>query len=344
LDKVNLKDLYVEEIEKILYDINQEKYRAKQIFKWIYRGVCSYEDMTDIPIQLREQLSQNLFLSCLKVLNVQRSIDGTAKYLFELSDGNAIESVLMKYKYGYSACISTQVGCKMGCKFCASTQCGFVRNLTAGEIVDQIISIQKDADIKISKIVFMGIGEPLENYQNTIKALKLLNHQLGLNVGYRNMSVSTCGLVPAILNLAEEKLPVTLSISLHAPNNEIRNKIMPINKKYNINELLDACRKYTNSTKRRISFEYVMIADVNDSEKNAVELASKIRGMLAHINIIQLNPTTDQGLARSSANNVKKFIDILRKKGIETTLRRELGNEIDAACGQLRLKHKRHKE
>ena len=341
---VDLRDLNIEEIEKILYDIKKEKYRAKQIFKWIYRGVDSLEEMTDIPLLLREQLNNVFFISSMKTLKLQRSSDDTNKYLFELKDGNTIESVLMKYKYGYSACLSTQVGCKMGCRFCASTKCGFIRNLSAGEIVGQVTAMQKGMDSRISKVVFMGIGEPLENYENTVKALKLLNEPNGLNIGYRHMSVSTCGLVSAILRLSEEKLPITLSVSLHAPNNKIRDQIMPINKKYNIDELLGACKKYTDITRRRISFEYVMIDNLNDSERDAAELVAKLKGMLAHVNLIPLNPVSGQGLVRSSADRVKKFKDVLEKRGIQTTLRRELGNEIEAACGQLRLKDKEHRE
>ncbi len=344
MDKVNLKDLYIEEIEKLLYDINQEKYRAKQIFKWIYKGVCNIDEMTDISKPLREEISQGAFISCPEVLNVQHSSDDTYKYLFGLLDGNAIESVLMKYKYGYSACISTQVGCKMGCAFCASSKCGFVRHLTAGEIIDQVISMQRESGNRISKVVFMGIGEPLDNYENTIKALRLLNNPLGLNIGYRNISVSTSGLVPAILRLAEESLPITLSISLHAPNDRIRNQIMPVNKRYNINELINACKKYTNITRRRISFEYILIDNLNDSEKDAIELAAKVKGMLAHINLIPFNPVSERDFKRSSPDRVKRFLHVLTKKGIQTTVRRELGSEIEAACGQLRLKHEKHKE
>ncbi len=338
MDRIDLKDLYIEEIEKILYDIRQESYRARQIFKWIYRGVCSFSEMTDISKELRQELENRCVISCLEIRDVQQSGDGTSKYLFGLRDQNSIESVLMKYKYGYSACVSTQVGCRMGCRFCASSKCSFVRNLTAGEIVDQVITIQRETGERVSKVVFMGIGEPLENYENTVKAVKLLNSFLGLNIGYRNMSVSTCGLVPAILKLADEKLPITLSVSLHAPNDSIRSEIMPVNKKYNIKELLDACEKYYRATKRRISFEYVLIAGINDSDADARELAARLRGMLAHVNLIQLNTVQEGNYKRSSAERVSRFKNILEQKGIETTQRRELGTEIEAACGQLRRK------
>ncbi len=338
MERTDLKDLYIEEIEKILYDIRQESYRARQIFKWLYRGVCSFSEMTDISKELRQELENRCIISCLEISDVQQSGDGTSKYLFGLSDQNSIESVLMKYKYGYSACVSTQVGCRMGCRFCASSKCGFVRNLTAGEVVDQVVTMQRETGERVSKVVFMGIGEPLENYANTIKAVKLLNSPHGLNIGYRNMSVSTCGLVPAILKLAEEKLPITLSVSLHASNDRIRSEIMPINKKYNIKELLDACKKYIQASKRRISFEYVLISGVNDSDADAKELAAKLHGMLAHVNLIQLNTVQEEKFKRSSSERVGRFKSILEQKGIETTLRRELGTEIEAACGQLRRK------
>lgn len=344
MEEINLKDLYIEELEKILYDISREKYRAKQIFRWIHRGVCSFGEMTDLSAQLREELTRRFSISCLKMLNVQKTDDGTRKYLFELSDGNAVESVLMKYKHGNSACLSTQVGCKMGCRFCASEKCGFVRNLTAGEIVDQVLTIQRDIGERISSIVFMGIGEPLDNYENTIKAMKLLNHPEGLNIGYRHISVSTCGLIPAINRLAGEKLPITLSISLHASNDKIRDKIMPINKKYKIDDLLEACKNYIKTTNRRISFEYIMILNLNDSEKEARELASLLKGMLAHVNLIRFNEVSGKDFKSSSMDRIKKFKETLERSGIETTVRRELGNEIEAACGQLRLKRKLYGE
>jgi len=338
LKKVYLKNLNVEEIEKIIYDITQERYRAKQIFTWIHRGVCNFEQMTDIPIVLRNKLNEHFSIYCLEVRSLQKSSEGTFKFLFGLEDANAIESVLMKYKYGYSACISTQVGCKMGCRFCASTKCGLVRNLSAGEIVDQVLSIQRETGSRVSKIVFMGIGEPLENYDNVIKAIKLLNNPLGLNIGLRNISISTCGLIPEIKKLASENLPLTLSVSLHAPNDIIRNKIMPINRTYSVKEIIGACKEYSKITKRKMYFEYVMIDNMNDSEKEAHELARLIKGMLAHVNLIQLNSIGQQEFKRSNPSKIKKFIEVLESEGISVTLRRELGSEIDAACGQLRLK------
>ena len=336
--RLYLKDLNVEEIEKIIYDITQERFRAKQIFTWIYRGVSSFDQMTDIPITLRNKLDEKFSIYSLEVKSLQKSSEGTYKFLFGLEDGNAIESVLLKYKYGYSACISTQVGCKMGCKFCASTKCGFVRDLSAGEIVEQILSIQRETGNRVSKIVFMGIGEPLENYDNVIKAIKLLNNPLGLNIGLRNISISTCGLIQEIRKLSTENLPLTLSISLHAPNDIIRNKIMPINKRYPVKELIAVCKEFTRITKRKVYFEYVMIDNVNDSEKEAYELSGLIKGMLAHVNLIQLNPIGQKEFKRSNPNRIKNFMEVLKSEGVSVTLRRELGSEIDAACGQLRLK------
>ncbi|MGE5474868.1 MAG: 23S rRNA (adenine(2503)-C(2))-methyltransferase RlmN [Ignavibacteriales bacterium] len=338
MSRTYIKDFDIVEIEKIIYDITQDKFRAKQIFTWIHRGVSSFEEMTDIPVSLRNKLTESFSIYSYKILNLQKSSEGTRKYLFELEDGNAIESVLMKYKYGYTACISTQVGCKMGCGFCASTKCGFVRNLSAGEIVEQVLSIQRESGSRVAKIVFMGIGEPLENYDNVIKAINLLNNPSGLNIGLRNISISTCGLIPQINQLAKENLPITLSISLHAPNDIIRNKIMPINRKYPIKELISASKEYAKATKRKIYFEYVMIENVNDGEKEAYELSRLIKGMLAHVNLIQLNPIGQKEYKRSNPIRIKKFMDVLKSEGISVTLRRELGSKIDAACGQLRLK------
>lgn len=338
MNKTYIKDLYIEEIEKIIYDITQDKFRAKQIFSWIQRGITGFEQMTDIPAALRNKLNDIFSIYSFKVISLQESSEGTMKFLFGLEDGNAIESVLMKYKYGYSACISTQVGCRMGCRFCASTGNGLVRNLSAGEIVEQVLSIQRETGNRVSKIVFMGIGEPLENYGNLIKAIKILNHAMGLKISMRSISVSTCGLIPEIKKLEKESLPITLSVSLHAPNDIIRNNIMPVSKKYPIRELIDTCRDYIKTTKRKLYFEYVMIENINDNESQAYELAKLVKGLLAHINLIQLNETRKENFKRSSPEKIRKFMNILRKEGISVTLRRELGGEIDAACGQLRLK------
>lgn len=338
MNRAYIKDFDIEEIEKIIYDITQEKFRAKQIFTWIHRGITTFDEMTDIPISFRGKLKESFSIYSFKVISLQKSPEGTSKFLFGLEDGNAIESVLMKYKYGYTACISTQVGCKMGCRFCASAKCGFVRNLSSGEIIEQVLSIQRETGNRIAKIVFMGIGEPLENYDNVIKAIKLLNNPLGLNIGLRNISISTCGLVPQINQLAKENIPVTLSISLHAPNDIIRSKLMPINKRYPVKELINACKEYIKITNRKMYFEYVMIENVNDREKEAYELSGLIKGLLAHVNLIQLNPIGQKELKRSNPGRIKKFVEVLKSQGISVTLRRELGTKIDAACGQLRLK------
>ena len=300
------------------------------------QGVKDIEQMSDLSKELRSQLSERAYINKLRIIRkLVSDIDGTQKYLLGLLDGNAIESVLMEYLHGRSICISSQAGCKMGCKFCASTHAGFVRNLTAGEMLDQVITIQTDTGKKINNVVIMGIGEPLDNYDNLIKFLRLVNHKDGLNIGARHITISTCGLVPQIIKLSREDIQVTLSISLHAPNDNIRNKIMPVNSRYSIDKLIGACKIYTKTTKRRITFEYAMIGTVNDSHANAVELADLIGDMLCHVNLIPINDVPGTGF-KSSREKVLKFKEVLNKHGIETTIRRELGSDINAACGQLR--------
>lgn len=336
-DKEDILDMTLEEIEKSFEGLGLEKYRAKQVFQWLHKGVTSFEDMTNLSKQLRQTLAQHFYINmpvhCDKFVS---KYDETTKYLLSLNDGNIIESVLMKYKHGNSACISSQVGCRMGCKFCASTGLGFVRNLTASEMLGQVLHIKKDSMQRVNNIVVMGIGEPLENYDNLIKFIRLVNHKDGLNIGLRHISVSTCGLVPEIIKLSKEGLPITLSISLHAPDDEIRSKLMPVNKIYNIDILLDTCKIYTEATKRRITFEYAMINGVNDSEDNAKDLAQKLKGMLCHVNIIPINEVHGTGFKKANRKDIKKFKNILEMNGIETTVRRELGSDIEAACGQLR--------
>ncbi len=335
--KYDLLDMTIEELEEKLLNVGQEKYRARQIFQWVNKGVKSIDDMTNLSKDLRQSLKDNFYIGCLAISKkLVSKIDGTAKYIFELADGNLLESVLMEYKHGLTACISSQVGCKMGCKFCASTGIGYVRNLSAGEILDQIISIQKDAGKRISNVVIMGVGEPFDNYENVLKFLRLVNHKDGLNIGYRHISVSTCGLVPEILRLSKENIPITLSISLHAPNDRVREILMPINKVYSIDKLVEACKIYTEATSRRITFEYAMIAGVNDSRENASELSRKLKGMLCHVNLIPINSVDGTGFTKSSRQQIEMFRSILEKFGIETTVRRELGSDISAACGQLR--------
>lgn len=333
----NLMDMSLEELEQMLSEMGQQKFRAKQIFKWVNSGIKSIDDMTNLSKQLRLNLSQVANISRIRQVNkLQSQIDSTAKYLFELEDGNIIESVLMEYKHGFTACISSQAGCRMGCTFCASTGANFSRNLTAGEMLDQVMSMQEDSGNRIGHIVLMGIGEPLDNYDNVVKFLRLVNHPDGLMIGLRNISLSTCGIVPRILQLAQENIPITLSVSLHSARDDKRSAMMPVNKAYSIDKLISACKIYTESTKRRITFEYAMIAGENDSELDARELAGLLKGMLCHVNLIPVNTVQGNGYKKSSRNQIEKFKNIMETRGIETTVRRELGSDINAACGQLR--------
>ena len=333
----NLLDLFPEEIKTLLEENNEQGYRGQQIFSWIQKGVTNFDEMTNLSKQLREKLATISELKSLSVVKkLVSKIDGTIKYLMELHDGSLVECVLMEYKHGVSICISSQVGCKMGCTFCASTGVEFFRNLTAGEMLGQILTASKDSGKKIGHIVIMGVGEPLDNYDNLLRFLKLVNHPQGLNIGMRNISVSTCGLIPNILKLAEAKLQITLSVSLHAPNNEIRTSMMPISKKYHIDKLIEACKIYTEKTGRRITFEYAMVENVNDSIENANQLAKLLRGMICHVNLIPVNKVSDRPFQRSGRERIEKFSAVLKRFGIETTVRRELGSDINAACGQLR--------
>lgn len=337
MTKINLLDLDIPDLEELLKDMGQQKFRAKQIFRWLGRGVPGIDDMTDLSLALREELKQKAEVGSLSIARkLVSKIDGTIKYLFQLADGNVIESVLMEYKHGYTVCISSQVGCKMGCRFCASTGIGFARSLTPGEMLGQVMSIQRDADVRVGNIVIMGIGEPFDNYENVMKFLRLAHDPEGLNIGYRHMTVSTCGLIPEIERFTREDMPVNLSISLHAPNDDIRHGIMPISRKYAIDKLIEACKIYTEVTKRRITFEYTMIEDVNDSAGNASELAAKLKGMLCHVNLIPANRVEGTGYSHSRRQRMEEFKEVLERSGIETTIRRELGSDINAACGQLR--------
>ena len=294
--------------------------------------------MTNLSEALREKLKQHFDLHVFKIIKKQESKDGTKKYLFDVLDNNAIESVLMEYKYGKTICVSTQIGCKMGCKFCASTGVKFARNLEPGEIVEQLLAIERDENIRISNLVFMGIGEPLDNYDNVMKAIKLLNHPKGINMGARHISISTSGLVPNIYRLADENIQCTLSISLHSSSNEKRSNMMPINNLYNIQELMKACKYYIEKTNKRISFEYALAKDNNDSLEDARELVKLLKGMLCHVNLIPINKIENGKFNKSSNESIIKFRDYLNKHGIVATIRRELGSDIDAACGQLRKK------
>ncbi|MGN1092628.1 MAG: 23S rRNA (adenine(2503)-C(2))-methyltransferase RlmN [Monoglobaceae bacterium] len=335
--KANLKDFTISELEQIVSDMGEQRFRAKQIFKWLYDGAESYEEMTNIPKRLIEKLDEKYPVNNLKIEQkfVSR-IDETRRYLLQLDDGNFVESVLMKYHHGYTICVSSQVGCAMGCAFCASTVGGRVRSLTSGEIIGQVMTVQKDLGQRISNIVMMGMGEPLDNFDNVMRFLENVNNPLGLNIGHRHITLSTCGLVDKIYELADRKLQITLSISLHAPNDEKRSAIMPVNKKYNIEKLIKACRYYIEQTGRRISFEYTLIRGVNDNEAEARELLKLIKGLLCHVNLIPVNEVKESGFSASDRNAVEKFRAVLEKGGISATVRREMGADISAACGQLR--------
>jgi 23S rRNA (adenine2503-C2)-methyltransferase len=336
-EKLNLLNLTIPELQDILQTIGQQKFRAKQIFQWLHRGIKSFDEMSDLSKPLRQELAKIAYIGNLKIKEkLVSKIDGTRKYLFELEDGNIIESVLMEYNHGKTACLTSQIGCRMGCKFCASTGIGFIRDLSAGEILDQILSIQNDINDKIGNIVIMGIGEPFDNYDNVIKFLKLIHESDGLNIGYRRITISTCGLIPEIEKFTHENIPVNLSISLHAPNDEARERTMPVNKKYPIDKLIEACKIYTGVSGRRITFEYALISGINDSKEYAVELATRLKSMLCHVNLIPVNSIKSADFKRSDRKHIDSFKEILEGYGIETTVRRELGNDISAACGQLR--------
>lgn len=336
----NIKDYNLEELKKELQTINEKPFRAEQIFKWLYQErVKSFDEMTNLSLDLREKLKQNYTICNYNILKKQESKDGTIKYLFDVLDGNAIETVLMSYHHGYSICVSSQIGCKMGCKFCASTGINFIRSLTSGEIVEQIIAVEQDQNIRISNVVFMGIGEPLDNYDNVVNAIHIINNPKGLNIGTRHISVSTSGLVPKIYQLADENIQCTLSISLHATNNEKRSAMMPVNNAYPIEELIQACKDYIAKTNRRISFEYALAKDNNDNLDDAKELVKLLKGMLCHVNLIPINKIENGQYSKSTNENIMKFRDYLNDHGIVATIRRELGSDIDAACGQLRRKN-----
>ena len=337
--KENIKNYNLEELKELIEELGEKKYRAEQIFTWIYKeNVTSFDDMTNLPLGLREKLKENYDLHIFKILRKQESQDGTKKYLFDVLDGNAIESVLMEYKHGYTICVSSQIGCKMGCKFCASTGVKFARSLEAGEIVEQLLAVERDQNIKISNVVFMGIGEPLDNYENVLKAVSLINNQKGINIGARHISISTSGIVPKIYRLADENLQCTLSISLHSASDEKRSEMMPVNDVYNIEELMKACRYYIEKTNRRISFEYALAKENNDNLDDAKELVKLLKGMLCHVNLIPINKIEGGKFVKSTNENIIKFRDYLNEHGIVATIRRELGSDIDAACGQLRKK------
>ena len=336
----NIKDYDLNELKEELISIGEKPFRAEQIFKWLYQEkVKSFDDMTNLSLELREKLKQNYTICNFKILRKQESKDGTIKYLFDVLDGNAIETVLMSYHHGFSICVSSQIGCKMGCKFCASTGINFIRNLSSGEIVEQILAVEQDTGYRISNVVLMGIGEPLDNYDNVVNAIHIINNPKGLNIGARHISLSTSGLVPKIYKLAEENIQCTLSISLHATNNKKRSSMMQVNDAYPIEELIKACKDYIEKTHRRISFEYALAKDNNDNIEDAKELVKLLKGMLCHVNLIPINKIENGKFDKSSNENIIKFRDYLNDHGIVATIRRELGSDIDAACGQLRRKN-----
>ncbi len=335
--KQDIKSLLPEELAALFKEDGEPGFRARQVFRWLSQGAAGFEEMSDLPKALREKLDAKYFITRPRAVRKQVSrADGTIKYLWELRDSNAVESVVMRYEHGNTVCVSSQVGCAMGCAFCASTLGGRVRNLEPSEILDQVLFSEKDSGVKISNIVLMGIGEPLDNFDNVLRFLKLVNHPDGLNIGMRHISLSTCGLTEKIDRLAQYGLQLTLSVSLHAPDDETRSRIMPVNKAYGVDKLLDACKRYFEATGRRISFEYAMINGVNDTDLHAELLAERLRGTGSHVNLIPLNEVAESKLHPSKPAQLKRFIEILQKRGINVTVRRKLGPDINASCGQLR--------
>lgn len=337
MEKKNLKGMTLQELEDYMVELGEPAYRAKQIFRWIYRGATRFDSMTDLPKELIDKLNARSRIGKIKIHGKYESaIDNTVKYVFLLEDGNMVEGVKMEYSFGMSACVSSQVGCRMGCAFCASTIGGLVRNLTSGEMADEILAIQEDTGKNVSRVVVMGSGEPLLNYDELMRFLHLLNSPQAFNISLRRVTISTCGIIPEIIRLADEGIPVTLAVSLHAPDDSIRGRIMPVNRNYPILQLLDACKYYIIKTKRRVTFEYAMISGVNDTTECAQKLSRLLKGMLCHVNLIPLNPVKEKGLKKSDPKRVAAFKRILEDCGISTTVRREMGADIEAACGQLR--------
>lgn len=344
MDKKDIKSRTLAELKEEFAALGLQSFRAKQVYSWLHeKQVESFDEMTNLSAKHRELLNDEYYINALEVeRKLVSAIDGTVKFLYKLRDGEFIESVFMRYKHGNSLCISTQVGCRMGCKFCASTLLGLKRCLEPSEMLDEIYTAQRVTGEKVSSIVLMGIGEPLDNFDNVMRFFEILSSEEGMNLSLRHVSLSTCGLVDKIRKLAEYKLGITLSISLHAPNDEIRSQTMPINSKWHIDELLDACRDYFKITGRRISFEYALIAGVNDSDECALELAKRLSGMISHVNLIPVNQVKERGFSRSSKQRIRRFVELLEKNGVNATVRRELGSDINAACGQLRRDSMNH--
>ena len=343
---IDIKSLEISELEKFILEIGEAKFRAKQIYEWLHKKlVLNFDEMSNLSLNLKRKLKTLAHITSIKEELVRISkLDDTRKYLFELEDGNIIESVLMKYKHGNSVCISSQVGCRMGCTFCASTIDGLVRNLTAAEMLDQVYSIQKSLGERISNIVIMGSGEPMDNYDNIVKFVRLITSSDGLNISQRNITISTCGIVPRMRKLAEEGLQVTLALSLHAPNDEIRRNLMPIAKTYSIEDILSACSYYFEKTGRRVSYEYSLVRGVNDNKEEAKRLIELLKNMKGHINLIPVNPIEERDYKESSKKAIYEFKNELERNGLNVTIRREMGRDIDGACGQLRRHYKKEKD
>ena len=340
----DIKSMTQQELSQFLKELGEPAFRARQVFTWLHRGAASFDEMTNLSKSLREKLKETCFITAPQVARKQVSrLDGTIKYLWELSDGNCIETVLMQYHHGNTVCISSQVGCRMGCAFCASTIAGRVRDLAPSEMLDQVLFTQMDSGREISNIVLMGIGEPLDNRDNVLKFLGLVNHPDGMHIGMRHISLSTCGVIPGIDFLAQQHLQLTLSVSLHAPDSETRSRIMPVNRKYDVEELFAACHRYFQATGRRISFEYAMIDGVNDTPEHARLLAKHARRVCAHVNLIPLNHVEERAFRPSTPEHLKTFIRILERAGVNVTVRRKLGSDVDASCGQLRKKVADHR-
>ena len=344
--RIDIKSLDFEELNNLVLELGEKSFRAKQIYEWLHvKLVHSFEEMSNLSKNLRDKLNEKCFLTALKPVEILTSkVDGTKKYLFELQDGNIIESVLMRYHHGNSVCISTQVGCRMGCKFCASTLDGLERNLLPSEMLDEIYSIQKDIGERVSNIVLMGSGEPLDNYDNVMKFLKLISDDYGLNISQRNITLSTCGLVPKIYELADSQVQITLAISLHASEDETRKELMPVAKAYKIDEILKACNYYFDKTGRRLTFEYSLVSGINDTVEGAVRLGELLKGINCHVNLIPVNPIKERDFKQSEKQAIEKFKNKLEKYGINVTIRRKMGRDINGACGQLRKSYNETKK
>lgn len=333
----NILDFNLEKLKQWMKENKESEFRAKQIVDWIYKNIWNFDQMTNIPKNTREKLKNSFYIEIPEVVHMYKSkLDDTFKFLYKYKDGNIIESVVMRYKHGNSICVSTQIGCRMGCKFCASTLEGIVRNLSSGEILAQVLKSQEQIGERISNIVLMGSGEPLDNYDNVMEFLDSVNAEYGLNIGQRHITLSTCGIVPKIIELADKNMQITLAISLHAPSDELRKTMMPIAHKYSIDEVIKACKYYISKTNRRITFEYALVNGVNDTRECGFQLIQLLKGILCHVNLIPVNEVKEREFKKSSSNNVKDFYEMLSSHGIETTIRREMGSDINAACGQLR--------